>query len=198
MNTAIKRAGSLVTALAWTLGSGMSAVADDTELFSAAAPSGVAGQPNVLFILDTSLSMEEEIVTAAAYDPDLVYDGLCEKDYIFYTKGVNINNCQGGPKEDAFPENSNHCEASWDALTNVGQWQGNILQWNSDKSQWEEPKKIFDSNEVDCENDQGTHGKTGNPEPWAVDDGMYMYGPPPTRLPMPVTSSCTTATGSTG
>ena len=134
MNTAIKRAGSLVTALVWTLGAGIPAVADDTELFSAPAPSGLAGQPNVLFILDTSGSMSSEIVTQSAYDPTFIYEGLCEKDFIFYTKGVNVNNCQGGPKEQAFPETSNHCSVCWDALTNVGQWQGQILQWESNKN----------------------------------------------------------------
>jgi len=38
MKTTIKRAGSLVTALCWTLVAGMPAVADDVELFSAPAP----------------------------------------------------------------------------------------------------------------------------------------------------------------
>ena len=53
MNNIIKRTGWLVTALVWTLGAGIPAVADDTELFSAQAPVGNTGQPNILFVLDT-------------------------------------------------------------------------------------------------------------------------------------------------
>jgi type IV pilus assembly protein PilY1 len=176
MNTRIKRAGCLVTALCWTLGAGIPAVADDVELFSAPAPVGNTGQPNILFILDTSGSMNTDVETQEDYDPNIIYPGLCEKDYIFYTKGNNINNCEGGPKESAFPEDSNHCQASWAQINTVGIWLGRILQWDSDASVWREPKMQFGSNEVDCATDQGIHGKTGNPEPWAVHGGMYSNG----------------------
>ena len=176
MNTAIKRAGWLVAALGWTLGAGMPAVADDTELFSGPAPSGSLGQPNVLFILDTSGSMDTDVETPAPYDKDFVYAGNCEKDYIYYTKGNNIWNCNDtNPKINGFPATNNHCQDSWAQIDSIGIWLGKILQWDSNNSKWREPKDLFGGNEVDCEPDQGTHGKTGNPEPWAVDDGMYSY-----------------------
>ncbi len=176
MNTRIKRTGCFATALCWTLGAGIPAVADDTELFSAPAPVGNTGQPNIMFILDTSGSMDTDVETQADYDPNVIYPGLCEKDYIFYTKGNNINNCQGGPKESAFPEASNHCQASWAQINTVGIWLGRILQWDSNASVWREPKMSFGSNEVDCDVDQGIHGKTGGSERWAVHGGMYSNG----------------------
>jgi len=179
MNNAIKRAGWLITALGWTLGSGMPAVADDTELFSAPAPAGIAGQPNMLFILDNSGSMKSEVETQAAYDPTEIYGGLCDSDYIFYSKGNNINNCQGNDLEKSFPVASNHCEASWEPLENVGMWQGQVLQWSGTSSRWVEPKKNFGSNGVDCAADQGGHGHTSNnpiTEPYAVDGAMYSNG----------------------
>ena len=177
MNNAIKRAGWLVTALGWTLGAGMSAVADDVELFSAAAPAGVAGQPNVLFILDTSGSMSAIVNTQTTYDPLEVYPGQCESIWIFYTKGSNTPNCSGS-LEDAFPEANNQCEDSWSKLDSVGQWKGEALQWNPAKDEWTDLKKALDANPVECKKDQGQHGNGGaqtwtantNSGPWAMND----------------------------
>lgn len=46
----------------WSLASGFAAMADDTELFVGAAAGGAA-PPNILFIIDNSISMETQVTT---------------------------------------------------------------------------------------------------------------------------------------
>ena len=173
MNNIIKRAGALGAALCWTLGAGIPAVADDTELFSGRAPGSISGQPNVLFILDTSGSMDTDVETPAPYDHE--YDGDCEKDYIYYTKGNNIWSCNSNnPKHKGFKADKNYCSVSWQQIDDMGIWLGKILQWDSSNSRWVEPKDQFEGNEVDCEDDQGNHGAEGTTDKeWHVDDDMY-------------------------
>ena len=53
--------------------------------------------------------MKTDVETQAPYDKDYVYAGDCEKDYIYYTKGNNIWNCNStNPQINGFPESNNY------------------------------------------------------------------------------------------
>jgi hypothetical protein len=62
----------LLVGLASVLGA-QPAVADDSEVFTSSAfKTGEGVRPNVLFVIDTSGSMDSEVIT---YDPSIVYPG---------------------------------------------------------------------------------------------------------------------------
>lgn len=75
----------LVGALA--LGMMLPAYADDTEIY---VGSGAESQaPNVLFVVDTSGSMDEsELVMQSPYDPNVDYEGDCDDDHIYWASGA--------------------------------------------------------------------------------------------------------------
>src|SRR5688572_8987680 len=65
------------------------ALADDTEIYrSQAVLKGT--RPNVLFIMDTSGSMDTDVEqTVPAYDPAKKYDGSCTDTYIYFSENSN-------------------------------------------------------------------------------------------------------------
>lgn len=94
------------------------AVADDTEIYMS-QPESTSARPNVLFILDTSGSMDREVVsTVPIYDPNRTYDSLgCSADRIYYSTSDTPPACGTG---NWFPRASLHCDASQAALVNIG------------------------------------------------------------------------------
>ncbi len=60
------------------LTAGAPVVADDTELLLVTPSTAAQNKPNILFILDTSGSMDTEEQTIQPYDSTLSYAGDCE------------------------------------------------------------------------------------------------------------------------
>jgi type IV pilus assembly protein PilY1 len=138
------------------------AVADDTEIYMSKANAGA--QPNVLFIIDTSGSMDGKVDTTPLYDPNTVYTGSCQADRIYYSTDDNPPDC-GTSRY--FPATSNHCNASAAALTNIGgtgTWpsfgnsRARAAQYRS--SEW---RGLSGGNtgQVECGADAGVHGQNG-------------------------------------
>jgi type IV pilus assembly protein PilY1 len=69
MNSLRNNFGWMATGFLWAVLSGMPAFADDTELFVGTTASGGGVQPNILFVLDTSGSMDDSITTQPPFDP---------------------------------------------------------------------------------------------------------------------------------
>ncbi|MEO0975373.1 MAG: hypothetical protein AAFX85_19970, partial [Pseudomonadota bacterium] len=122
------RLRSALTAFALTLLAGTSA-ADDTEIFVQAIP---PADPNVLMIIDTSGSMESQIVVAEDYDPNTTYQGTCVADRVYYSQqgdNVGVPDCTDldfrWVNLEAF-----FCKAANDALLNVGYYTDRFAQWD--------------------------------------------------------------------
>ncbi|MCH8002527.1 MAG: hypothetical protein IIA34_12820, partial [Proteobacteria bacterium] len=68
-----------VAGLMAVLGTAPGAYADDTELFrtqiSELDLGNINAAPNILFILDTSGSMDADVLTQELWDPDVTWDG---------------------------------------------------------------------------------------------------------------------------
>ena len=64
---------------------GSSAVADDTELLLVTPSTAQDLQPNILFIIDTSGSMDSVEETIEPYDSTLSYAGDCDVDRVYWT-----------------------------------------------------------------------------------------------------------------
>jgi hypothetical protein len=102
------RSAALLLALLITL----PAFADDTEIFRSTAASAGA-QPNVLFIMDTSGSMDSLVTSPRPpYDPTQTYTGSCDSANIYYISGSGVPSspptCRAAGN---FPATSNNCSA---------------------------------------------------------------------------------------
>ncbi|MBX5461347.1 MAG: hypothetical protein IRZ28_09675 [Steroidobacteraceae bacterium] len=147
---------------------GAPVVADDLEIYH--SQPNVGARPNVLFILDTSGSMDTDVqVTPAPYDPNVEYEGSCSADRIYYTTGNTAPSC--GTRNYIYRSNF-HCIAAAEALKNIGgsgMWPGlgnpgaQAAQYRRNDGYW--AWRSLDNDEhsadVECRADDGIHGQNG-------------------------------------
>jgi type IV pilus assembly protein PilY1 len=164
-----RRLISLTVATALTAAS--TAWADDIEIYQSNAAAKGA-QPNVLFIIDSSISMNTTVkLDRAPYDPSKTYTGSCDSNRIYFSSGTTPPTCSS---QNYISVSNNTCSASFEALKNggVGLWPAfnetqRILQYRS--SSWQKLAQN-DAGMIECMADEGIHGKT---------DGAaekYLYG----------------------
>lgn len=172
-------AGAGLLALAWLTGPGSGARADDTELFVAeAAGSPDAARPNVLFIVDTSGSMDTLVETQAEWDPAVTFAGCYRTDVLYVATGTEPPPCAST----AFvPKSVNRCAAALTALDQRGQYAGRILGWQAGTERWEPLDAAPEPGHVECQDDRGVDGDgsggalyaaNGSAGPWAADDSQ--------------------------
>ncbi|MBK7902082.1 MAG: hypothetical protein IPJ97_03360 [Proteobacteria bacterium] len=86
MTTFRKRSlATLAAATAVVLLSSAPAGADDTELFVGAAVAAAPSRPNILFVMDTSGSMDTNVTTQVSFNPADTYSGSCRTDRIYWS-----------------------------------------------------------------------------------------------------------------
>ncbi|MEZ5531076.1 MAG: PilC/PilY family type IV pilus protein [Steroidobacteraceae bacterium] len=145
-----------------TVGIALPAAADDIEIYQSSASAGA--KPNVLFIIDTSGSMDGDVVTAPLYDPNTVYAGSCDASRIYFSTNDTPPDCG---TSNWIPQTSNNCAASFAALTNIGgsgTWPsfGNsrerAAQYRS--GQWRGIQGM-NTGYMECRPDNGVHGQNG-------------------------------------
>lgn len=170
---------------------GLPAVADDTEIYmSQAAKKGA--KANVLFILDTSGSMDTLEDTTLTYDPNTTYPSLgCDPDRIYFSTNDTAPTCATA---NYFPRSSLHCSVAAGTLVNVGPgatgiWpalansRGRAAQYRT--NQWR-TLQAGNTGFVECQADDGTHGQNGttnnrfirnnaNP-PWSATSSLTWSG----------------------
>ncbi len=173
MSVTSKR-GSLILAGA-LCGYGILALAEDTELFVTDA-SQFQGtiQSNVLFILDTSGSMDTELISQATYDPAVTYAGDCDDDRVYWRR---ITGPSGDPPDcDTnrwFNADQLMCDAAVQAFaSNAGRYTDLMAQYDmAFDERYERLRESAKDRLVECEDDGGVHGDGSNgTELWASDD----------------------------
>ena len=107
---------------------GTPAVADDTELLLVPPPSSEQTKPRILFIIDTSTSMESEEDTALPYVATDAYGGDCNSDAIYWMtiSGV-LPDCAGGTTQ-FIDRTSFLCDAATLRMTGLGSYAGVMAQ----------------------------------------------------------------------
>src|SRR4029453_10506125 len=68
------------------------ASADETEIFVGTGNAVTGQRPNILFIIDTSGSMDTQVVTQEAFNPATTYTGPCNTGRVYYASGSDANN----------------------------------------------------------------------------------------------------------
>jgi len=130
-------------------------LADDTELFVNYA--GSAAPPNILFIVDTSGSMDGAVESQAAYDPGTTYAGTCSPSLIYWRTGAGDPPACDTPRwiEDAALQ----CAAAQEAFASgAGRLTDRFAQYRAPESRWQQLEPSDHAGIVECEDDRGRHG----------------------------------------
>lgn len=116
MNTKFK---IVVAALLATLYVGAPAIAEDIEIYQTSNTGSSGVRPNILFILDTSGSMDDEISTTVQYDPNTDYStlsgcGQFSSDKIYFLDSGDFLSdvtCSATFSNNSFDVGLNKCDA---------------------------------------------------------------------------------------
>jgi len=151
------RALLIGTVLAFTCGAPV--LADDTEIFLGQNNTGV--KPNILFILDTSGSMDTDVVTEnAPYDPLQIYSGSCRSDRVYWVRddGTPILPPDCGVAT-WFSATNMKCKAALDAFAITGNYSATrAAQYAPGNTRWEQIRSTVTNQDVECRADAGIHG----------------------------------------
>lgn len=152
--------------------------ADDTEIYVVTNTSSGSStaQPNVLFVFDTSGSMDDDITTIADYDPSETYADSSDPDYYyFYEQDFDF---VGAVHKDyiacqalkdtiaAQPDNPvfNDRIAYWSVRTG-GRGRGAGRRNERWRDITGRSASISDTSPLECESDSGVHGSNAAPTP---------------------------------
>lgn len=160
----------LTAGILLTLFSGLPVYADDTEIFvGQGAVEGPEARPNILFIIDTSGSMDDRIVTQPTYDPATVYAGSCsDTSRVYWVSGnsTTIPTCSG-TNNNWFNLSALRCKAATDVFnTTTGFFNGRAARYESRSANGNYRNWVnFDGGDaatrshlVECQADSGIHG----------------------------------------
>jgi len=160
---------SLVAAAVATLASAPAAQADDTELFVGEAVAAPSARPNILFILDTSGSMDSNVTTQVPFDPATVYSGTCRTDRIYWsTSASRPPSCS---TDQYIAATAFTCNAAQASLASAGLASvSKAARWRSNRDRWDSLSDNDHSSYVECSADAGLHGvDAAAPKKWAAD-----------------------------
>jgi type IV pilus assembly protein PilY1 len=154
---------------------GVPAQADDTEVYLGDLSFSTNILPNVLFIIDTSGSMDDSInLTNGTYDPSHTYTGSCNSSYVYWAASSangSIPTCPpstaGRDRYGYFSASSNNCADSATALAagGTGHYIGTIARYydtsGTRNDQWQGLIESDHSAIIECAADYGVHGNGG-------------------------------------
>lgn len=130
--------------------------ADDSEVFTSAAfTSGAGARPNILFVVDTSGSMDAEVTT---YDPAVTYTGPCPTGRVYWQTANSEQPPNCATTTQWVPTAENRCNASQAGITATGWWRGRTQQFRPAANQWQNALAGDNANPLECSNDSGIHG----------------------------------------
>lgn len=152
---------------------GATAAADDIELFVSTNNQPMQCEPpNVVFLIDTSGSMDTQVTTQADWDPADTYDGCFDTDKFYFNSTGNPPNC--GSTE-FFEKSANTCSA----ILNT-EYSGELQAWDSTGESWGKLENANSDWTVECAADEGVHGNGLDSEVYAVDGTEGPWSADPT------------------
>jgi type IV pilus assembly protein PilY1 len=159
MGSQINKVVAFAGGAVWALLSGAPAVADDTELFVGLQNASSEAQPNILLVLDDSLSMAAGLVTQNSYDPSQAYSaGGCNASRVYWSTTGQPPACN---VDDYFDRAGLKCEAALNAFAAAGggTYRDVFASYDSGAQQrWEQLDPTDHGREVECAEDWGAHG----------------------------------------
>ena len=151
-------------------------LADDTEIFVTGfdAPA-VCENPNVLFMIDTSGSMDSTVLTQPAWNPDTNFSGCFDSNALYYSPTGELPDCGTA---NSFTKALNACAAANERLRLVGRYRNLFRSYDVERQRWEVLDPLDNDGPVECEADRGISGDgstglvfaaDGEAGPWAAD-----------------------------
>jgi len=138
---------------------GSPALADDTELLVANPNSTGAARPNILFILDSSGSMQTIERTQEPYNAAIDYPGSCQSDQYYWTTSNNAPECNADNNQ-RIDQDQFLCAQGLAQMATAGSYTDTMTQYRRRNGNWRWRTIRRDNNGiVECENDSGTHGE---------------------------------------
>jgi len=168
---------SLAAALSITLAAAP-ARSDDTELFVGEAVAAPASRPNILFVLDTSLSMNTPVQTQVPYDPATTYSGTCRTDRLYWSRPDSSGKFTAPSCSTSryISATSFTCNAAQPDLASSGiAYVTKAARWRGAYYRWSTLVEGDSTGFVECQADAGIHGQSASSsKKWATDGS---YGP---------------------
>ena len=171
MNSVYQRIVWVGIGIAAVIGPIPQASAEDTEIFVAGGNTSTTANPNILFIVDTSTSMDTGIVTQPPYDALVQYDGPYDSNNIYWLTSTD-GTLPSKSTRNYFTKNANLCASSNQMLAGLGLYADEFQAWNGKNSSWVDLSTNNNARNrpVECRSDRGKHGgATGGPEVWAAE-----------------------------
>ena len=163
----------------FSLLAGMPAVADDTELLLINPDPSKNPKPNVLFILDTSGSMDTIETTGKPYEATTVYTGpvgnSCDPTAVYWTDVDVVPSCSD--TNTAYVEgDSFYCEYARRQLDGIGSFTNTMVQYrvggkdgmSPGAAKWQYLAPGYNASPVECQADSGVHGDGRATHLWAA------------------------------
>ena len=141
---------------------GMPAVADDTELLLFSPDPSQLPPPNVMFIIDNSGSMEDQLTTTISYDSNLEYDGACDKDKFYWTDIDLEPDC--ATSKNVINSDRFVCVSAQKQLDGIGSYTNTMIQYRDGSNDgssarlWQTLAPGYSGAFVECLTDSGIHG----------------------------------------
>ncbi len=165
MNTYTVKLRILLSATLLSMLACLPALADDTEVYLGDLSFSTNIRPNVLFIIDTSGSMDTDVtLTNGTYDPATTYTGSCNPDRVYWASSNSHGIAPDCSTRNYIASTSNQCNDSFSALSSSGPgyYTGtlaryNISGWFTDR--WSSLSYRDHSEIIDCQADYGIHGQ---------------------------------------
>ena len=139
---------------------GAPAIADDTELLLLNPNTTPGPKANVMFIMDTSGSMDTSEQTVAPYDSAQTYTGNCFTDALYWTDVDVTPVCDGTETQYVF-DTAFHCDFATQQISGIGSFTNTMVQYRSDNSGpefWQYLEPGNNMSPVECQADRGVHG----------------------------------------
>ncbi|VUX55373.1 putative Tfp pilus assembly protein tip-associated adhesin PilY1-like protein [uncultured Woeseiaceae bacterium] len=140
---------------------GAPVVADDTELLLVTPSTSQELEPNILFIIDTSASMESVEETIEPYDSTLSNAGDCGIDRVYWSTIETVPVCDAA-NTNYIEQSSFVCDDANQRMAGIGGYSGVGVQYRPDLSggaaKWQYLAAGFNTEIVECEADSGIHG----------------------------------------
>jgi type IV pilus assembly protein PilY1 len=158
------RALSVLLGACYCLFIGAPSYADDTEIFGSGGGVAAGLKPNILFIVDTSGSMDTLVETINnPFDPGTTYQvvGTCDKNYVYWIPNTGAApDCGTNQK---FPLSELTCDAAVQGFALGGQYIAfKAAMWNpaNNRKKWMNIRAGVNNQPVECQADAGVHGAT--------------------------------------
>ncbi|NIA27449.1 MAG: hypothetical protein GWP02_05275 [Desulfobulbaceae bacterium] len=144
---------------------GLPAMADDTELLLVNPDPATSPKPNVMFILDTSGSMNTTQSTVDPYDNTTTYGtGSCDPTKYYWTDVDVTPDC--ATTKNVIDAGAYVCEFSRKQIAGIGSYTDTMIQYrdggadglSGGKQTWQTLSAGYTAQYVECQADSGTHG----------------------------------------